>query len=198
MGFGESWANLTRKIGNKMPGKVWPYKVIVFGLYDLKRGFVIDTDLMRRTYDENGNPIFICKNTSEKFIPPKEGFEDKNGYIYLLKTGDEDYKFVKGVEFDREAESLIVGLHDDEQMKFLFAQTIRKIAERYKEPAPWWNSAMVALLVIAAAVILSVLIVTGQLNGLTDQINHLSVVLQNLGGTLGETAGSVGSARPPI
>jgi len=198
LGFGEAWSRVVRNLQNKMPGTTWPYRLIVFGLYDGKRGYVLDTDLMRRTYDDRGNPVFICKNTDEKFIPPKEGFEDKNGFICIVKTGDEDYKFTKQIEFDREGESLIASLHDDEQMKFLFAQNIRKIAERYKEPAPWWNSTVVALLIIAAVVILSVLIVTGQLNGLTEQIAHLSTVVDKVGGNLGNTASGIGAARPPV
>jgi len=198
MAQGSVWGNFSRTIRNKWPGTPWPYKVIVVGLYDKKRGFVLDTDLMRRDVDENKNPVFVCKNTGEKFIPPQEGFEDKNGFIIIVRTGDTDYKFLKGMDFDLESERVILSLHDDEQMKFLFAQQLRAAAERFQGKGDWWNSAIMALLVIAATVVLAVLIITGQLNGLTEQIDKLGVIVSNLGSTLGNTAGAVGGVKPPI
>lgn len=192
--------NAKLKLVNGMPWTKWPLKANIWKLYDSKQIAFAGFDQLRPYRLATGNEAYMFRKTHEVILPPQGGMEDKNDVLNLVQTGDGAYKFAT-VKMDEGSQQLVLTLKDDEQVKFIFAKKCEDAAKQFQAVAPWYNTAIVGVIVTAIVIAIMYVISTSSLRGvdeamgaLSNTINANTQVLNHLSNTLNST----GITKPPV
>lgn len=87
---------------------------------------------------------------------------------------------------DEKSKELLLSLHDDETMKYQFANACKESAFRFKPEEKWYTSGLMFLVVIAIACILAIMVTQMNIGAqFAEPAKGLAAAMNNLGGQIG-------------
>ena len=182
--------NLKKKFRNKLPFVTkFPLDMIVYKIVNGNQLVFNKVEPIRKSVNNQGDDCYILKHSANEILSPAVGSEDASGNLLAVQVGEGDYRFIKQMELDEASKSIVLSLHDDETMKYQFANVCKEAAFRYRPEEKWYNSFMIGLLIFGIIIVIMIVIanmaMSGQLaettkswqtsaNGIINAVNGLS------------------------
>lgn len=211
MGYGTMAYNLKKIVRSKFPLTKFPLHFVYFKIVS---GSTVDPvpfhEKLRKIKNFQGDDAYCMKGSGNEILVPKIGAEDSRGNIMALQVGEGDFRYLKGLRLDEEAQELVVSMQDDETMKYQYANACKEAAIRFRPEEKWYNTAIMGFIIFClACVILYIATTTGIGEQLSAPIKNLGSQIQQLSnsvGTLGNSVSSVsggaasgvGITKPPV
>lgn len=196
---------MKKKIKNRIPFLTkFPLDMVVFKIVNGNQVVFKNSEPIRKSVNSQGDDCYIMKKTANEILAPAVGSEDAAGNLLSVQVGEGDYRFIKNIKLDDASETMVLSLHDDETMKYQFANVCKEAAFRFKPEEKWYNSFMLGLLLFGVILIIMYVVSTMAIsNQLTGAVNNVISSMNSLAGSVDSLSGQMGGvvptvARPPV